>query len=148
MMIQHKIVACRCRRKSVEKTCEKIGLTNYRYRGDFFSRFLYFFKRHYLIFTRSADAAQSDMLPDAPEVSENPAKILGIAGFVFSLLGMLFIVGMPLSIVSLKKFGDQKKAGSPVNGKGLAIAGVAISCFWIAYWIFFIVFMTVMTNIM
>ena len=55
MMIQHKIVACRCRRKSVEKTCEKIGLTNYRYRGDFFSRFLYFFKRHYLIFTRSAD---------------------------------------------------------------------------------------------
>lgn len=62
MMIQHKIVACRCRRKSVEKTCEKIGLTNYRYRGDFFSRFLYFFKRHYLIFTRSADAAQSDML--------------------------------------------------------------------------------------
>ena len=65
MTIQHKIVACRCRRKSVEKTCEKFGLANYRYRGDFFSRFLYFFKRHYLIFTRSADAAQSDMLPDA-----------------------------------------------------------------------------------
>ena len=142
MMILHKIVACRCRRKSVEKTCEKFGLTNYRYRGDFFSRFLYFFKRHYLIFTRSADAAQSDMLPDAPEVSENPAKTLGIAGFVLSLLGLLFIVGLPLSVVSLKKFGDQKKAGGPADGRGLAVSGVIISFSWILYIVFFTVLMT------
>ena len=54
-MIQHKIVACKCRRKRIERACEKMGMENYRYRGDFFSRFLCIFSRHYLIFARPAE---------------------------------------------------------------------------------------------
>lgn len=55
-MIQHKIVACKCKRKKIEKTCEKMGLDNYRYRGSFASRFLFFFARNYLVFSRPAES--------------------------------------------------------------------------------------------
>ena len=54
-MVQHKIVACKHRRKKIERVCEKMGMDNYRYRGDFYSRFLFFFSRHYLIFARPAE---------------------------------------------------------------------------------------------
>ena len=54
-MVQHKIVACKHRRKKIERVCEKMGMDNYRYRGDFYSRFFFFFSRHYLIFARTAE---------------------------------------------------------------------------------------------
>ena len=54
-MVQHKIVACKHRRKKIERVCEKMGMDNYRYRGDFYSRVFFFFSRHYLIFARTAE---------------------------------------------------------------------------------------------
>lgn len=55
--------------KKIEKVCKKMGLENYRYRGRFNSRFLCFFVRNYLIFTRSA--AETAQTAEGSAIAEN-----------------------------------------------------------------------------
>lgn len=67
MEIIHKIVPCKCKKGRIERVCEKMGLNGYRFRGHFLSRFLFFFKRHYLVFTcrgGSAAALNEDEIRD------------------------------------------------------------------------------------
>lgn len=74
MEIIHKIVPCKCKKGRIERVCEKMGLNGYRFRGHFLSRFLFFFKRHYLVFTCRGDSAAAlnedvirDNAPRGPE---------------------------------------------------------------------------------
>lgn len=74
MDIIHKIVPCKCKKGRIERVCEKMGLNGYRFRGHFVSRFLFFFKRHYLVFTCRGDSAAAlnedvirDNAPRGPE---------------------------------------------------------------------------------
>lgn len=60
MIVQHHIVACKPKKKSIERICDKMGKENFRFRGDFDSRFFYFFMRHYLIFTRCTEEPETD----------------------------------------------------------------------------------------
>lgn len=94
-MIQHKIVACKCRRKKIEKACEKMGLENYRYRGDFYSRFLYFFSRHYLIFARPAVEGAPAMEAE-PDVSRRGfgCIVVGVVAAVLELIAACVFIGM------------------------------------------------------
>lgn len=44
-----------CRKAGKDrKMCEKMGMDGWEFAGQFKSRFLYFFTRNYLIFTRSS----------------------------------------------------------------------------------------------
>lgn len=53
-MYEHRIVKCAEKRAKIEKMCEKMGMDGWEFAGQFKSRFLYFFTRNYLIFTRSS----------------------------------------------------------------------------------------------
>lgn len=75
MQVQHLIVPCKCKKKTIEKTCDRMGAENFRYRGDFQGRFLLLFPRHYLIFARRREgetalpppAVAERKLPKGPE---------------------------------------------------------------------------------
>lgn len=112
MTVRHKIVPCKCKKGRIERVCEKMGLKNYRYRGHFYSLFLYFFKRHYLVFTCRDDRAEelneeeiSDKAPRGPEY--------------WGDLEQEF------------KNGQNAEAVNSINGRGLRIAAIVISLFFI-----------------
>lgn len=52
-MIEHRIVMCKEKKSKIDKTCEKMGLDGREFSGSFKSRFLFFFVKNYLIFTRN-----------------------------------------------------------------------------------------------
>ncbi len=51
-MIEHRVVKCKLKRAKIEKTCEKMGMDGWSFASCFESRFLFFFRRNYLVFTR------------------------------------------------------------------------------------------------
>lgn len=51
---------------------------------------------------------------------------LAVAAFVTGLLGCFFIVGLVLGIVALRKISQ-----SGEKGRGLAVAGIVLSCLWL-----------------
>lgn len=75
--------------------------------------------------------------PPIVEAQQPPADGLAIAGFVVSLAGIVIgwftlalpgIVGAILSGVALHRIKQRERAGIPVGGRGLAIAGLVIGC--------------------
>jgi hypothetical protein len=71
-----------------------------------------------------------------PNYGSKPTNGLAIAGFILSMLGCGFPVGLILSAVALGQFNKNPNQ----NGKGLAIAGLAVS---IASIFFFILYFAV-----
>jgi hypothetical protein len=53
---------------------------------------------------------------------------MAIAGFVLSFLGVLSILGLIFACIGLA---ECNRSNGAVGGKGLAIAGIAISCVWL-----------------
>ena len=53
-MYEHRIVKCKQKKSKIAKVCEKMGLDGWEYAGMFYSRFLIFFIRNYLVFTRNS----------------------------------------------------------------------------------------------
>lgn len=53
-MIEHRVVRCKQKKSKIEKTCEKMGVDGWAFAGNFRSRFLFIFSRHYLVFTRTS----------------------------------------------------------------------------------------------
>lgn len=53
-MYEHRIMKCKEKKSAIAKMCEKMGSDGWEFAGQFQSRFLYFFRRNYLIFTRSS----------------------------------------------------------------------------------------------
>ncbi len=53
-MYEHRIMKCKEKKSAIAKMCEKMGSDGWEFAGQFQSRFLYFFRRNYLIFTHSS----------------------------------------------------------------------------------------------
>ena len=123
-MILHKIIACRRSRKKIEKVCEKMGLNNFRYRGNFYSRFLYFFKRHYLVFA-STDETVADSVPFTRDENKfSQGKTLCLVGFLLNFFGGFFLA-FPLSIIGLVKVFNNEPEDHPATAyKVLGIIGL------------------------
>ena len=68
-------------------------------------------------------------------VSNAPSNGVAIAGFVLSFFSFAAVLGLILSIVGLQKSKQPEFNG---KGKGLAIAGIILSCITIGYWIIII----------
>ena len=62
--------------------------------------------------------------PGAPAPPPGPANGWAIAAFILGLLGA-FLLGIIFAIVALRQIGDSRQ-----RGKGLAIAGLALSIIW------------------
>ena len=131
MTTEHKIVPCRCKRKKIESVCNKYGTENYTCRGNFFSRFLFIFKRNYLVFVRSGtqEAFIQQTPPDASQYESIKTK--AIIGFILSVLGIFFVIGFPISCVCLHQYNEAARAGLHLKGKGFSIAGIVFGCFYI-----------------
>ena len=69
-------------------------------------------------------------------VAPAPNNGMAIAGFVCSFFSFLAVIGLILSIVGLQRSKTPEYNG---KGKGLAIAGIVLSCITIFYWIIIIV---------
>ena len=70
--------------------------------------------------------------PQQVVVTSAPSNGFAIAGLVCSFFSFLAVVGLILSIVGLRKSKTPEFNG---KGKGLAIAGIVISCITLFYWI-------------
>ena len=68
-------------------------------------------------------------------VQSTPNNGFAIAGFVLSFFSFAAVIGLILSIVGLQKSKTPEFNG---KGKGLAIAGIILSCITIGYWIIII----------
>jgi len=82
-------------------------------------------------------------LPPQPAVPATPpTNGMAIAGFVCALCGIVTcgvasVVGLILSIVAMNQI---KQAEGRMGGKGLAIAGLAISIVLLAFWLLYLIF--------
>ena len=74
----------------------------------------------------TANAQQTQVVAPAPNNG------FAIAGFVLSFFSFAALIGLILSIVGLRKSKTPEFNG---KGKGLAIAGIVLSCITIFYWI-------------
>ena len=70
--------------------------------------------------------------PQQVVVTTAPNNGLAIAGFVLSFFSFAAVIGLILRIVGLRKSKTPEFNG---KGKGLAIAGIVLSCITIFYWI-------------
>ena len=73
--------------------------------------------------------------PQQVVVTTAPNNGCAIAGFVLSFFSVAAVIGLILSIVGLQKSKSPEFNG---KGKGLAIAGIVLSCITIGYWIIII----------
>ncbi len=77
----------------------------------------------------TANAQQQVIVKNAPNNG------VAIAGFVLSFFSFAAVIGLILSIVGLQKSKTPEFNG---KGRGLAIAGIVLSCITIGYWIIII----------
>ncbi|MDE7452925.1 MAG: DUF4190 domain-containing protein [Clostridia bacterium] len=76
--------------------------------------------------TANAQTQQQAVAPAAPNNG------FAIAGLVCSFFSFAAVIGLILSIIGLRKAKTPEYNG---KGKGLAIAGIVISCITLFYWI-------------
>ena len=115
MTVLHKIVPCKEKKGKIERVCEKMGLNGFRYRGRFYSRFLYFFVRHYLIFTcpNGSAAVQSAEKVVETEFKDNAPRGPEYWG----------------DLEEEFKTEQNREAAQHLNSRGARIAGIILSLF-------------------
>lgn len=127
MTIQHKIVACRCRRKSVEKDVRKIRFGELSLPGRFFQPFPLFFQAALSHFHSLCRCGAVRYVTRRAGGFGKSCQNFGHRGLCsFPSRPAFYRRSAPVRRI-VEKIRRSEKAGGPADGRGLAVSGVIIS---------------------